>query len=92
MTESQKSRRLLDRLRIPPADWAAVFAAIPSEDRSEYARDLEALAEAAARMAGYFASRQPGGDHAAGVKNSNRVGTVVRRALGFTYPRQDINF
>lgn len=92
MTESQKNRRLLDRLRVPPVKWQEVFEALPAEDRGDYAKDLEALAQAAARMAGYFNRRHLGGDHAEGVKNSNRVGTAVRRALGFSYPRQDINF
>lgn len=92
MTPSQKSRRLLDRLRIPPADWEAVFAAIPAEDRVAYARELEALAEAASRMSGYFSRRAIGGDHKEAVKKSNTVAAATRRALGFTYPRQDINF
>jgi len=92
VTESQKNRRLLDRLRVPPVKWQEVFEALPAGDRGDYAADLEALAQAAARMAGYFNRRHLGGDHAAAVRKSNSVAAAVRKALGFAYPRQDINF
>lgn len=92
MTESQKTRRILDRLRVPPVKWQEVFDALPVESREDYARELEAVAEAAARMAGYFGRRHLGGDHTAAVKRSNTAAAAIRRALGFSYPRQDINF
>jgi hypothetical protein len=92
VTEKQTSRRLLDRLRVPPAKWQEVFDALPKAARYDYVTALKAMAERAARMAAYFNSRDLDDDHAEGVTASNRVGTTVRRALGFTYPKQDINF
>ncbi len=92
MTESQKSRRVMDRLRVPPVKWQEVFEAVAAEDRTGFVRDLEALAERATRMAAYFNRRHLGNDHAAAVRKSNSAGTAVRRALGFSYPKQDITF
>ena len=92
MTESQKNRRLLDRLRVPPVKWEEVFDALAPKDRYEYVTALKAMAERATRMAAYFNGRDLDDDHAEGVTASNRAGTTVRRALGFTYPKQDINF
>ncbi len=89
---SATNRKIMDRLRVPPVNWNDVFEKIPKRDRERYAGSLMALAQAAARMAGYFNRRALGHDHAAAVRNSNRCVAAVRKALGYTYARNDINF
>lgn len=85
------SRKVMDRLRVPPVKWGEVFDALPQETREEYVKELLSLAEAASRMAGYFNKRQLGHAHKAAVKGSNKAANATRLSLGFTY-RSDLDF
>ena len=63
----------------------------------EAERQLDAIAVLCSRMSGYIATRFGTGGtgehhHRDGVKASNARAARVRRALGFTHPRDDINF
>lgn len=79
-------------MRVPPVRWAEVYRRLPEKSRKEYADDLMALAQASARMAGYFYWRSLGQDHHAAVRKSNTCVAAIRKALGYTYPRDDISF
>jgi hypothetical protein len=67
----------------------------PSE-LDETARELDSIAIQAVRMAAYLMRRSGDGcgddGHAAAVKHQNKQAAKVRKAIGFTYPKQDINF
>ena len=65
----------------------------PVKDRSELTEvisDLDAHIQGAVRLLGYVEQRYGNGcgdqGHADAVKESNRLVTKVRRALGFTHP------
>jgi hypothetical protein len=62
----------------------------------ETIRELDNLIENAVRTRGYLDMRYGHGcgdqGHAAGVKKSNRLAKLVRKALGFTYYDQPLNF
>lgn len=83
-------------LQAPMIEWEGIASEMSAEDRGEVARKLNAQAEYLVRVASYFEERYGYGcgdqGHAAAVKAQNRVATRVRRALGFSIPKQDINF
>lgn len=73
--------------------WVAQFS---EEDLGNIARYLTSATEHFARRAAYIEERYGygGGDqgHACGVKKQNRIAAKVRKAFGYTYPKQDITF
>lgn len=91
-----REREVMDFLSMALADMRAVADRMYHVDAGEYARTLDAIAVKAARMAEYLESR--GGDgcgdsgHEAAVSASNRRAARVRKALGYTYPRDDVHF
>ena len=54
--------------------------------------ELDAIAQWATRLATYLEHRVIGGGHEGAVKASNRAVTQVRKALGYSYPKQDLFF
>lgn len=69
---------------------------LPMSARQSLCRSLEAICVRAARIIGYLEARGVSGcgdgGHADGVTESNRVAAKVRKALGFTYPKDDWRF
>ena len=67
-----------------------------SGDLMETERELTALSIRAARVATYISMRHGGGcgdqGHSAAVKEQNKIVREVRKALGYTYPEQNIQF
>lgn len=61
-------------------------------DRVELARDLEFQAVKLLRLSEYIGARGEGQDHSEAVKEQNRTITKIRKALGYTYPKDDLNF
>jgi hypothetical protein len=63
---------------------------------AEVIAELDMHIEGAARLRGYLEERYGSGcgdqGHAAGVKESSRLVTKVRRALGYSYPIGEVNF
>lgn len=57
---------------------------------------LDSVAEHCARLSGYLEARGATGcgdnGHADGVKSSNRKVTKIRKALGYTYPKSNLQF
>lgn len=83
-------------LSAPPVDWKEAVDAIPMVDRQEYERYLSAASVQAARLCGYLMQRGVAGcgdnGHNSGVDESNRYAKRVRKALGYTLPKDNIRF
>ena len=79
-----------------PVTWEKKVDPCPPELLMDLSACLDGIIQRAARLSGYMDARGGMGDrdhgHAAGVKSSNLMASKVRKALGYTYPRQDINF
>lgn len=62
----------------------------------EIANWLDQVAVRAVRLSGYLEARGAtgcgDGGHASGVKSSNKKAAKVRKAIGYTQPKNDINF
>ena len=91
------SARVQTWLDIPPVEWAGFLTIVPDlKDASATADELDSLIERAARLCGYLRGREAGGywsgNHKAGVDKSNRTAKDIRKALGYSYPKQDVFF
>jgi len=79
----------------PMTHWSSVGELKP-QAQHEVIRHLDAVIERAVRLRGYLDERYGYGcgdqGHKAAVKTSNKLAKRIRKALGFTYPGQDINF
>ena len=58
----------------------------------DLSRFAAGLAQHFARMSAYFGSRHLGHNHDKAVKESQRVVTALRRALGYTDPKDSFSF
>lgn len=93
------ARALLDA---PLIAWPRRIGRYTDVERQEIARILDSIAVRAARAAAYISRVRTAGHtrkgkpgpstHAAAVTAQNRTARQVRRALGYTYPDQPINF
>lgn len=79
-------------LRLPMAGWDRHTSRKASYELHDLQSGLAGLCVHVARAAGYFGARSHGRDHRQAVKASNATAARVRRALGYTIPRDDINF
>lgn len=83
-------------LRSPMVTWQECVEQYAPGFQHEMIRDLDGLIERAARLRGYMDERYGHGygdhGHKDGVKSSNKLAAKIRKALGFTYARQDVNF
>ena len=77
----------------PPAEWQAWADTHDPEDIKDMAEALEKLAIRAATMGRYLSYRTVGygQTHADGVKAMNKARTAIRKALGFSYPQDDLH-
>jgi hypothetical protein len=86
--------QVVELLETAPVQWDTAVSALSPELRYEVGAELSALLERAARLKGYIEGRylyeeKP---HSIGVSNSNALAAKVRKALGYAYPKQDIQF
>lgn len=83
-------------LTVSLADAAKLCEGMKASELDEACRELDHLTVMTARMSAYLSMRSGHGcgdqGHDAAVKHQNKVAAKVRKALGFTYPKQDINF
>lgn len=79
--------KAVNALKRPAVAWEAWADKMKPEQREGYIKALEEMAIRAAWMAGYLESRHGSGcgdqGHADAVKNSDKVRTRIRRALGY---------
>lgn len=73
-----------------PVEWRAIVNR--TADLAEAVRDADSQAVRAARIAAYLTARKLGAAHDKAVRESNAVAAKVRKALGFTIARDDIDF
>lgn len=79
-------------IALPPVQWCGAVEQIHTANAAEEAsKALDHLIERAARARGYLWARQCG-DHAYGVRRSNALARKIRRVLGYSYPKQDLQF
>jgi hypothetical protein len=89
---SNPTRKILRR---PMVEWGCMLDRLSINDREQAVRDLDNLIERASRLRGYVDFRGVVGSdrgHTKAVKNSNRLTTKIRRALGYTHPQQNLAF
>ena len=79
-------------LGLPPVEWEAWLSRNTSDTVRKTCKQLERVAVQAARMASYLNSRADGATHLQALNGQNRIAERVRRAMGFTVPRDDLNF
>ena len=89
--------RSLVILLAPPVEWRATMQELSQHEVQQVGSSLDVLMQQAARLRGYLDEVELNGVkddvcHAAAVVQSNRTLAKVRKALGYTYPRQDISF
>lgn len=89
----------LEWLECAPFSWDVRVSQILEQGTvsvRELADWLDSISIRCARLSGYLDARGALGcgdnGHSDGVKLSNRKATKVRRALGYTFPKYDINF
>lgn len=83
--------KTVELLEAPMIDWYAISAKLTNEERAEVSRLLDSKIEEAARLRGFIEALNHGARPAA-VTASNNLAAKIRKALGFTYPRQDVRF
>lgn len=80
----------IDLLSMPPVEFEAAFDAMPSAQRGELARELDAITQRAAFASGYANHRYGNGcgdqGHDDAMGNARRTLKRVRKVLGYTYP------
>lgn len=93
MNHEQKTATVERIAKAAPIDWHGIITEIEHPfQRTEVASALEWRAVAAARASAYVQAIADGYSHTEAVKSSNKRVAKVRKALGFTYPKDDINF
>jgi len=78
--------------QFPPVTWERVIDATTHTQKGSIDDCADGMAQWLARLATYASARQDMAGHAAAVHRQNRVAAGVRKALGYSYPKQDINF
>jgi hypothetical protein len=79
----------------PPVAWCRWCEANVDHNNDklrETSASLGSLCTWIARCYGYVNARSLGMTHSQGVKRSNALATKVRRAIGYSYPQDDITF
>jgi hypothetical protein len=93
MDSMKRAKQILAR---PMVEWEASADKMTTAERGEVARALNTMAERAARAASYFEERYGYGcgdqGHSRAVKKQNKLAERIRKALGFTYAKQDVTF
>lgn len=86
----------LHLLTLPPKQWEEFVNTMTEDERQNAQRGIDALMQGGARLSGYLdvrgATGNGDGGHTRGVAKSNKMAEKVRKALGYTYPKSDINF
>ena len=78
-------KKIIDELAIPSHDWQYIERALATK--------VEYCARMSAYISDYVGTYGCGSQgHEKAVKAQNKLATKIRRALGFSYPKQDINF
>lgn len=98
--DEQRIKNLAYLLDIPPYEWIDVVEATHPGSRNdkdwrEVARDLEAIAVRCALLAEYIECRRGGYcgdhyDHEQAAKNVSKRHVAIRKALGYSYPKQGV--
>lgn len=79
-------------LKLAPVGYEDWYENASSRDIDNAIGYLNGMVQFAARLGGYLEHRQMGGGHKGAVKASNKIVARVRKAMGYAYPRQDLNF
>ena len=73
---------------LPYVAWLETIEALSREEQSALESAAMDVAERSAFLAAYLAARlHRASDHDKAVKAANRRRTVIRRALGYSYPK-----
>ena len=86
--------QIIHRIRngeLPPVQWDSFTAMLTPNQIERLADQLSSEAQALTRAAVYFETRRIS-RHAGAVKAQNKAATVVRKVLGYTYPRDVLTF
>ena len=92
-----KDATAYDLLELAMVDWPTwVDHVLPFGERAErcgsVAREAARAAERAIRLMAYLEARSINESHQQAVSAQNKAATKVRRAIGYSYPKQDVNF
>jgi hypothetical protein len=83
---------LLPWLALPPVGFEQAASTTDEGELQTIVEQLDKLAVHATRVSRYMDARTMGRGHESAVKDSNRTVEKVRKALGYTYPKLDINY
>jgi cytidylate kinase len=93
MDSMKRAKQIMAR---PMVEWEAAADRMNARERAEIADALNQITQRAARAASYFEERYGYGcsdrGHAEAVKAQNKLVAKIRKALGFSYPKQDVSF
>lgn len=101
VTKDQRAPKPIDAeywLALAPVRWYGEVEGMRAKVAEEAVQALDSHITAAARVRAYlqeWLNHGHGEDlraHRAGVRAGNRLVTKIRRALGYSYPKQDLNF
>lgn len=87
-----KSKVAEKMLKSPKVDWCSIATLHPLLEKQEAARELSMLAIECARAAEYLDHSGGIGFHRDAVKAQNARAAKVRKALGYTLHRSDVEF
>jgi hypothetical protein len=90
--QTDKYQVAFDFLRLSPREWPSKMLDFSATDQSEIALIVESIMESSALASGYLSTRVLGGSHERSVKEANRRCTAIRKVIGFTFPKSEINF
>ena len=92
-----KDATAYDLLELAMVDWPTwVDHVLPASEQAEHcgriAREAAGTAERAVRLESYMYARSSGQSHQQAVSGQNKAAAVLRRGIGYSYPKQDVNF
>lgn len=94
-SETDVDALVTELMALPPVKWEAFVDTHPV-DWVEIHHAIERRIVYLARLDGYIGARggdgQGDGGHVMAVKDSNYMAGKIRKALGYTFPRDDIYF
>ena len=76
----------------PMVDWREAYELNVGNVWSDTERTAAHVAIRNARLSAYLSRRMAGASHEVAVRHQNAVAAKVRKALGFTYFKDDVSF
>lgn len=92
MFEPTTENRITQFLNAPMVEWSDMRHGLLDETKAEIIAELDGILIKGARLRAYVERRRNAGTHQQAVKHQNNLATKIRRALGYTQAKHEVNF